>query len=260
MLRLVAVKTVVSQLKFPSLILDTEKMAASSKVPFPSRSATLPVYTPSDVARHCTTDDAWVSIRGRVLDVTPLLSEASGHGLLAAPLAAEAGKDISHWFDASGTGVRTHVDPVTNHVTPYHPQGRFVHVPPPTPVAPWAPETELPWWNDPAFVVGALTSRARRVRVINTLAGLEHELDVGSEQRLRDIADKFMEVNAHAHGYVWKALRESGVFETLDMDKTLAQNGVADNADELAALGIDAEAKDYLPVLALYFKDDLRAD
>ena len=98
------------------------------------------------------------------------------------------------------------------------------------------------------------------MRVVNTLAGLEHELDVGCEQTLAQIADKFCELNAHAHAYVWKALRPSGAFEALDMGRTLAQNGVADDADELAALGVDADAPDMLPVLALYFKDDLSCD
>ena len=44
-------------------------------------------------------------------------------------------------------------------------------------------------------------------------------------------------------------------FVTLDLDKTLAENGVADESDEFERLGLPVD--DYVPVLHLYFGDDL---
>lgn len=44
-------------------------------------------------------------------------------------------------------------------------------------------------------------------------------------------------------------------FVPLDMDKTLAENHVADESGEFAELGISEDF--FIPVLHLYFNDDL---
>lgn len=217
----------------------------------------LPVYTPADVARHCLPDDAWVSIRGRVLDVTRLLRPETGYGELVEPLAAAAGTDISFWFDAAGEEPRTHIDPATNLRVPYTPQGRFPHLPPLEPTSAWAPNFEVPWWRDPAFVVGRLSAAPRRVRIVNSLTAHEHTLEVGGEQTLAEIAAKYLEYNAHARGYEWKALGPDGAWRPLDMGATLAANGVVDEAAELDTLGLDPDAAEMLPTLMLYYRDDL---
>jgi hypothetical protein len=41
----------------------------------------------------------------------------------------------------------------------------------------------------------------------------------------------------------------------LDMDKTLAENDILDETDELIELGIDVD--DYIPAIHLYFNDYL---
>ena len=48
---------------------------------------------------HNHEDDVWVSFLGNVFNLTPLIA-ANHASVLAAPLVAVAGTDISHWFDA----------------------------------------------------------------------------------------------------------------------------------------------------------------
>lgn len=223
--------------------------------------AALPVFCPSDVARHGAQDDAWVSIAGVVFDVTPLLAP----GGVKIPsdselLIASAGTDVSRWFAPGGADVRTFVDPVTNLVSPYLPSGRLPHIPPTgRPTTDWAPPNAPPWWRNPALVVGRLSARPRRIRVVNTLTAHEHLLDVGGEQTIREIALKYLEYNAHAAGYTWKVLKPDydNAILPLDMDKTLEENRVPDEAEEIERLGLDAEDNDLIPSVLLYYSDEL---
>lgn len=48
---------------------------------------------------------------------------------------------------------------------------------------------------------------------------------------------------------------QDGEFRPLDMEKTLQENGVADESEEFEELGISEDF--YVPVLHLYFNDDL---
>lgn len=59
-----------------------------------------------------------------------------------------------------------------------------------------------------------------------------------------------MQYNVHAASYTWKRLGK-----VLDMNKTLQENGIADEAQECIELGLDPE--EYIPVIHLYFDDDL---
>lgn len=74
-------------------------------------------FTPSQVAAHNVPSDCWVSYLGKVYDLTPLCQEHAGRldenapgylshtliltvgDVLLKPITANAGKDISHWFD-----------------------------------------------------------------------------------------------------------------------------------------------------------------
>ena len=57
-------------------------------------------YTPSEVARHNTGDNCWVSFFYGVYDLTKLLDENQAtQSDLCLPIAKAAGSDISHWFD-----------------------------------------------------------------------------------------------------------------------------------------------------------------
>lgn len=54
-----------------------------------------------EVAVRNRPDDCWVIIRGIVRNVTSLVKEFEGDKCLL-PLLAEAGKDITYWFDSEG--------------------------------------------------------------------------------------------------------------------------------------------------------------
>jgi hypothetical protein len=222
-----------------------------------ARARALPIYCPRDVARHSSQDDAWVSLAGRVFDVTPLLRPGGVRiAADAETLIAAMGTDVSHWFDAAGENVKTFVDPVTNLVSPYLPGGRFPHIPPTAvPTTGWAPPNSPPWWQNPSFVVGRLSPQPRQVRVVNTLTSHEHLLDVGAEQTVAEIAAKYLEFNAHSRGYVWKVLMPGGAITPLDMERTLVENGVEDDVEEREQLGLHGD--EFLTHLLLYFADGL---
>ena len=61
-----------------------------------------------------------------------------------------------------------------------------------------------------------------------------------------DIQDRYMQVNAHAKGYMWKRLTT-----LLDMNLTLQENGIPDEQDIFDDLGMNSDQ--WLPVIHLYF-------
>jgi len=147
-----------------------------------------------------------------------------------------------------------HIDEETGLNIPYTPQGRFIHVPPRDPTTAWKRDFDVPWWQDSEFVIGAVTEKTRKVRVVNTLTHQEHVVEVGAEETIAEIGSRFLGYNAHAGSYTWKALK-GGVFAPIDMDMTLEENGVVDEDEEFEALYMDSDA--YLPTLHLYYNDDL---
>ena len=180
----------------------------------------------------------------------------------------EAGKDISHWFDEATGDILYHVDPITNLKLPFCPQGRFIHVPPPTPTTNWDMSYESPWWLDSEkYCIGHLSAKTRHIRIKNVLTSQHHELEVPREETIEEIKQRYLVFNDHASSYIWKALMPAGKildndeekedfdFVTLDMDKTLEDNGVVDYErtyeEMLTQGGI------YIPVIHLYYTDDL---
>ncbi|CAH8610896.1 unnamed protein product [Dicrocoelium dendriticum] len=200
-------------------------------------------YTPNDVILHNTPEDCWVSYLGKVCDLTELCAEYKGDVLLE-PLLAEAGTDISHWFDSLTGDVRHYMDPETHCLVPYTPHGRFIHIPPPYPTTDWATDIGTPWWKDPKYVIGCLTQKTRFVRIINTLTSQEHEVQVCVEETMEEILARYLCYNAHAASYTWKY---NGV--VLDMGKTLEKNGVREETQ-------DIEDR-FMPQIHLYYNDDL---
>jgi hypothetical protein len=202
--------------------------------------------------------DCWVTLFGKVYDLTRLL--AAGHGTLAEPLLEAAGGDVTHWFTRGADGaiaVKTFCDPATNLTSPYTPQGRFIHVPLMAPSSAQGDDFQAPWWApDSGFVVGLLSAAPRRVRIINTLTSHDHVVEFGAENSVEDMQARYVEYNGHCGSYTWKALKD-GVFRPLDVSKTLAAQGVGDDAEELARLGLDADHPDFLPTLVIAFNDDL---
>ncbi|XP_033839913.1 cytochrome b5 domain-containing protein 1 [Periophthalmus magnuspinnatus] len=206
-------------------------------------------FTPSEVSSHNTADDLWVSLLGRVLDLSPLAQRHKGDALLL-PLLESAGKDISSWFDPDTKDVRCFIDPLTQCRRYYTPRGRFLHVPPPGPRSDWACELSPPWWRDPSYCIGLLSHKTRWIRVINTLTAQEQRLEVCSEETMEEVLARYLTYNSHAHSYTWK---HAGV--ALNMSLTLEENGLRDDDPELDDLRLDHDL--FSPGLLLHFNDDL---
>ncbi|XP_026990154.1 cytochrome b5 domain-containing protein 1 [Tachysurus fulvidraco] len=206
-------------------------------------------FTPNEVSVHNTIGDLWVSFLGKVYNLTPLLQDYKGD-LLLKPIIESAGKDISHWFNPKTKDIITHVDPLTGCVKYYTPRGRFVHVPPTCPSTDWANDFGKPWWKDVRYEVGILTAKARWIRIINTLTTQEQRLEVCSEETMNEILHRYLHYNSHAVSYTWK---HNGV--NLDMSKTLSENGILDEDEELDHCRMDRDL--YTPSICLYFNDDL---
>ena len=57
-------------------------------------------YTPSEVSRHNSHNDCWVSFFLGVYDLTKLLADnRDSQSALCIPIIQAAGSDITHWFD-----------------------------------------------------------------------------------------------------------------------------------------------------------------
>ena len=102
-----------------------------------------------------------------------------------------------------------------------------MHIPPNEPDAEWENDFLVAWWRDPAYKIGELTKRARRIKIMNMLSRTNDILEVASEETLYEIQDRYRIYNFHTESYTWKR------FEVpLDMDKTLEENGVVDEGLE----------------------------
>ncbi|KAF8069615.1 hypothetical protein HT031_001732 [Scenedesmus sp. PABB004] len=260
-------------------------------------------FTPYEVAAHSTPTDCWLSFLGAVYDVTTLIRDHPGP--LIEPMLAAAGTDVSHWFDPATGDVCSRVDPDTQLVVPYCPQGTFLHVPPIAPTTTYDCSAAVPWWRDVTLQVGLLSARTRLVRVVNVLTEQEDTLEVPDEETLRQ---RYLALNAHAGSYTWKAharrpgpapprrrraaaqrqpprrgragpapapgprvtarpvvrarRRPAGGSSSagaelveLDLNRTLCDNGLPDEAAACAELDLPPDAA--VPALLLYWHDDL---
>lgn len=132
----------------------------------------------------------------------------------------------------------------------YTPEGRFVHVPPVEPRTDWPTNYARPWWKEDKYCVGSLSARTRKIRLLNSLTLEEQVVEVCAEETMRDILRRYIPFNAHAKSYTWRYFEKN-----MDMDKTLEENGVADESEQFYELGMDEE--EFLPPITLYFNDDL---
>ena len=67
---------------------------------------------------------------------------------------------------------------------------------------------------------------------------------------MSEVLARYLPYNSHAASYTWKFFGQN-----LDMDKTLADNGIANDNKEFFDLRMDHD--DFLPPISLYFNDDL---
>jgi len=210
-------------------------------------------FTPAEVLSHNRADDLWVSYFGRVYDLTTLVAENPGH--LVHPIIDAAGTDISHWFDPVTKNVKTFVDPETEFETPFTPMGDFLHCPPTKPTADWSSNFGKPWWQDGSFKIGTLTSRTRKITLFNMLSKQSTTLEVCCEETLDEIQRRYLAHNGHSSSYTWKRTDHNSVARLLDMRATLDANGIPDESVQFDTLDMDADS--FIPVIHLYFSDDL---
>lgn len=140
-------------------------------------------------------------------------------------------------------------------VQPFLPHGRFLHVPPSEPTSSWDTEFGTPWWLDMDLVIGTLSKRTRKVRIVNALTQQNDVLLVCNEETVAEMRDRYIEYNKHATSYTWKRLDDDGKFVKLTMSRTLEENGVVDDSVDFEALGIDEDY--YYTTIHVYFNDDL---
>eukprot|EP01029_Cantina_marsupialis_P027603 TRINITY_DN773080_c0_g1_i1.p1 TRINITY_DN773080_c0_g1~~TRINITY_DN773080_c0_g1_i1.p1 ORF type:complete len:214 (-),score=36.83 TRINITY_DN773080_c0_g1_i1:142-783(-) len=205
-------------------------------------------YTPFEVSKHNEPKDCWVSIFGKVYNLTDLVDQHAGSML---PILKFAGEDITFMFDSESKEIKTHVDPKSQLEVVYLPHGAFLHA---EPVGPNF-ELEAPkiqWWKDESLIVGDLTKKTREIRIKNTLTEQQITLEVCSEETMHGILNRLVSYNDHATSYTWKTLKGEE-FVPLDMEKTLEENGIPDERDQYEELSLDDDF--YIPVVHLYFQD-----
>ena len=209
-------------------------------------------YTPAEVAAHNRADDLWVSFFGRVYDLTALV--AANPGSLVLPIVEAAGTDITHWFDPVTKDVRSWIDPETEFEMPFTPMGAFLHCPPPKPTAEWSSNIGTPWWKDKSLSIGQLTAKTRKICLFNMLTKQSTTLEVCTEETLEEIQRRYLAHNSHSASYTWKRTDTSGT-RLLQMRDTLDANGIPDESLQFDALNMDED--DFIPIIHLYFSDDL---
>lgn len=210
-------------------------------------------YTPAEVTKHNRADDLWVSMFGKVCDLTSVVAENPGH--LVQPIIDAAGTDISHWFDPVTKEVRTFIDPTTELEVPFCPMGEFLHCPPPMPTADWNSNIGKPWWKDRKLSIGNLTAKTRKVNLYNMLTKQETTIEVCTEETLEEIQRRYLDFNKHSGSYTWKRTDDTKVARLLDMRQTLDANGIPDEDGQFDLLALDPDH--YIPTIHLYFSDDL---
>lgn len=190
-----------------------------------------------------------------MFDLTALVkrtfAEARGNPCIElAPIMDYAGRDVSHWFDERSGDLRYRRDTKSGHMKPLCPDGVFVGVPPFAPQSNYNSGVQMPWWSDMRNVIGLVTVKARSLYVKNTLTDEERLLEVCTEDRISDIAERYRALNSHIDSYTWKHLGRN-----LSMNDTLAGNGIEDEEDLFRDLGVLGDLA--IPRLMIYFNDDL---
>lgn len=71
------------------------------------------------------------------------------------------------------------------------------------------------------------------MKLINMITDHMNVLEVPMEETINEILTRYKRFNKHGGSYIWKRLGEP-----LDMEKTLEENGIADQDPEFEKLGI----------------------
>lgn len=172
--------------------------------------------------------------------------------MLLKPLIDSAGQDISHWFDQKTNDLKKHIDPNIGCPAYYTQHGRFSHVPPPYPTSNWANDFGKPWWKNDAYCIGILSKKTRFIKIKNALTLQNQIIEVCSEENMNEILERYLKYNDHAASYTWKY-----DCNVLDMNKTLAENGIVDDDPDFFTLRMREDDDSHLQSVILYYNDDL---
>lgn len=82
----------------------------------------------------------------------------------------------------------------------------------------------------------------------------ERIIQICQEETISEIKNRYMEYNLNSNSYTWKALIK-GEFVTLQLNKTLEENNIADETDHFVNLGMDEDFN--IPNIYIYYNDDL---
>ena len=107
---------------------------------------------------------------------------------------------------------------------------------------------------DEKYIIGRLTTKKRLIRIANMLTRSDDTIHACQEETIKDIRERYLEYNKHASSYTWKALINNE-FINVNMEYTLAENGLEDESEQFAELGVDEDH--FVPTLHIYFNDDL---
>ena len=124
----------------------------------------------------------------------------------------------------------------------YCPSGEYLHL---------REDNEIKWWKNMDNIIGKLTRKSRKVKIINMLTDHVCLLEVPSEEKISEILVRYKKHNKHGGSYTWKRLGRP-----LDMEKTLSENGMEDEDPEFQKLGV-MKSEWYIPSIHLFFNDDL---
>ncbi|XP_017775365.1 PREDICTED: cytochrome b5 domain-containing protein 1 [Nicrophorus vespilloides] len=207
-------------------------------------------FGPFEVVIHNRPEDCWVSLLGKVLNITPLIKEHESEDCVK-PLLAFAGKDISDWFDPRDGDILHYVHPVSGCHDPYIPHGRIPDVEVQVPATRWQPLDRKPWWKDPKYEVGLLTKKVRPIRIINPLFGLEVHMNVCCEDTVLRIKERYSIFNSDANIYLWRYMDN-----VLNDELTLEENGIIDETDRFGSVGLSPTF--YVPAIMIFYNDEFR--
>nr|XP_042905042.1 cytochrome b5 domain-containing protein 1-like [Parasteatoda tepidariorum] len=179
-------------------------------------------FTPREISLHNSIDDLWVTLFGKVLDLTPLIQSRTDDPRTF-PLHTFGGKDISHFFNDKGQ-LKHHVNPDSGKIDFFLPFGSFFDIPsqqviednlledetfqnnianalidryrlqrigykrfPSQTTSPPMNDDIEPWWEDDKYVIGRVTLKPRWIRVRNTMIMKSVTFEVSAKQDFASI-------------------------------------------------------------------------
>ena len=202
-------------------------------------------FTKYDLNQRNTINYAWVSLFGKIYNLTEVIKNhrntKQGDNTLK-----HIGKDVSHFFDSKSRlpksqneylkTLKSEKETIKNQLINFSSINR----------------KEIPWFKNVALIIGKITKREIKVRIVNTLSYTEDILIVPIEENLNEICERYLKMNSHAKSYVWKDIEG----RVLNMEFNLYHNNLGEDLELNEYINLPEEDI-YIPTLFLHFNDDL---